>query len=118
MALSRRGLLTGLIALASAPAIVRVESLMPVKMIDWYDTRALVEYQIASDSYILRVDRSTLTLRRPRGMHCVREISIKEARKLMPKEAFTMMPPAGMQRHMDMEISYWKALELTNNGII
>lgn len=31
--LSRRGLITGLISLAAAPAIVRASSLMPVKMI-------------------------------------------------------------------------------------
>lgn len=32
--LSRRGLITGLISLAAAPAIVRVESLMPIKVIE------------------------------------------------------------------------------------
>lgn len=40
--LTRRGLITGLISLAAAPAIVRIESLMPVKVmhpivtgVDW-----------------------------------------------------------------------------------
>lgn len=33
MILSRRGVITGLISFAAAPAIVRIESLMPVKVI-------------------------------------------------------------------------------------
>jgi hypothetical protein len=32
--ISRRGLITGLIAFTAAPAIVRAESLMPVKVLD------------------------------------------------------------------------------------
>lgn len=36
MNLSRRGLITGLISFAAAPAIVRIESLMPVKVMEPY----------------------------------------------------------------------------------
>ena len=35
MTLSRRTLITGLISLVAAPAIVRAGSLMPVKAVDW-----------------------------------------------------------------------------------
>lgn len=46
--LSRRGLITGLISLAVAPAIVRASSLMPVKVMvpfnPEYSLRKIVEY--------------------------------------------------------------------------
>ena len=51
--INRRSLITGLISLAAAPAIVRVESLMPVKvikpmMIEYWNGRAYhVELDIA-----------------------------------------------------------------------
>jgi hypothetical protein len=44
--LNRRGLITGLISLVAAPAIVRVTSIMPVKAIKpphpWYDSEGWV----------------------------------------------------------------------------
>lgn len=43
--LSRRGLITGLIALAAAPAIVRASSLMPVKVME-SDPFALLHYRM------------------------------------------------------------------------
>lgn len=36
MNISRRGLITGLICFTAAPAIVRIESLMPVKVMEPY----------------------------------------------------------------------------------
>lgn len=51
MTISRRGIITGLISFAAAPAIVRIESLMPVKVMrievmrayDWYDYNLFID---------------------------------------------------------------------------
>lgn len=122
MKLSRRELLTGLVAFAAAPAIVRAESLMPVKIIDWYDTRCLIGYQIKTDSYILRVDRFSRLLRRPPMSNCVRVITNMEARQLLPKEAhfaFSMTPPENIQRHVDYGITMQQAREFgMKNGCL
>lgn len=100
---SRRLFLGGLAALAVAPAIVRAESLMPVKPVDLYDTRALIFYDAAWDELRLRVDRSLQTMKRPsRGAWVIPDYV---AKKLMPATAFTLQPPAGTQRYMERLIA-------------
>lgn len=44
MELSRRGLITGLVAFAAAPAIVRAENLMPVKKFEQQVLRIIFPY--------------------------------------------------------------------------
>lgn len=116
MHVSRRGLITGLIALSSAPAIVRAESLMKVVSIDIYDTRCLVQYEVAWDGFSIRVDRRLETMLRPKGhLSYVKEISIAEAKRILPIDAhfaFSMEPPAGIQRHVDMQLSIEQARRL------
>lgn len=54
--INRRGLITGLISLAAAPAIVRVESLMPVKVIRIEITYAeFIQAMIKVNSEALKV---------------------------------------------------------------
>lgn len=102
---SRRGFLIGALALMSAPMIVRAEALMPIKVVDLYDTRCLCLYEIATDRLILRLDRSLQTMMRPSRRSYVEEIPLAVARKFLPKFAFDMQPPEGIQRHVDMPIT-------------
>jgi hypothetical protein len=44
MLLTRRGLITGLVSLVAAPAIVRASSLMPVKA--WVDAQPMTSFEI------------------------------------------------------------------------
>lgn len=104
--LSRRKLITGLISLATAPAIVRVESLMPVKVIDLYDTRCLYGYDIASDRMILRIDRCLNKLKRPANTMIIEEVPLHIAKILMGKHPiFKDTPNEGEQTYTYKEIS-------------
>lgn len=47
MSLSRRGLITGLISLVAAPAIIRVNHLMPISVVDEYNW---TKYHVLVDS--------------------------------------------------------------------
>lgn len=111
---SRRAFLGGLAALIAAPAIVRVGSLMPIKIVDLYDTRCMLDYQVMSDRYILRVDRCSRTLYRPRTrLESFQVISEKQARALgMPDFAFQMRPPLDVQRHVDIGFEYGELKKL------
>lgn len=55
---TRRGFIAGALALITAPAIVRVENIMPVRVFDPYYTRAIMDYNVATDMLFLRVDRA------------------------------------------------------------
>jgi hypothetical protein len=77
MMISRRGLIGGLAALVTAPAIVRVESLMPVKLVDLNYTRYIFDYFIATDSVIIRIDKSNRPLREFRGHMLRRDAALK-----------------------------------------
>lgn len=111
---TRRGFLVGALALMTAPAIVRADSIMRVVPIDMYDTRCLIAYDIRSDQLMLRVDRCLNTMVRP-NRH-VQLISTELAKKLMPfPDAFTMRPPPGVQRHVDMLITNQ---ELIKHGVV
>lgn len=114
METSRRSFLGGLAVLVAAPAIVRAGSLMPVKVVDLYDTRCMLDYQVASDNFILRVDRCSRTLYRPRTMRgSLQVISEKQARALgMPDFAFRLQPTHDVQRHVDICFAYGQLKKL------
>lgn len=124
---TRRGFLAGALALMAAPAIVRADSIMKVMPVDLYDTRCLVDYHIGDDAMVVRVDRLMLgsgfgLLRgeRVRRAGC-REIPIHVAKGLMPKEAhfaFSMTPPEGIQRHVDMMLSQAQLFDLKTRGYL
>lgn len=82
--LPRRSFLVGLAAAFTAPAIVRADSLMPVKFVDWHDTRILYAYLIGSDEMAIRVDRAPHRMVRP-----VRDSSVVEI--LTPTQARQML---------------------------
>lgn len=101
--IERRSFITGLIALVAAPAIVRAGSLMPVKIIDIYDTRCIWHYCIGSDEMILRIDRALHTLARPQR---ITEIPLKVAKQIFGFEhpIFDLMPEARQQKFVSKAI--------------
>jgi hypothetical protein len=87
---TRRGLFTGLGALLAAPAIVRAESLMVLRQHVY--KRFVMQYQITSDTFLLRADKATHPLLIPLG---VRILTEDEARvRMLPDvwATFTAMP--------------------------
>lgn len=101
---SRRGFLTAGLALLAMPAIVRAEGLMkvaPTSIIlpeSKFDRRVLVQYQIHSDSLMMRVDVAYgRKLIRPPG---VAEFSVDEAKKVFGVDhpIFDIQPAPGQQK--------------------
>lgn len=126
---SRRGFLIGALALMTAPAIVRADSLMKIVPIDLYDTRCLIDYHIGLDTMVVRVDRLAFAGSNlgglARGERVRRagafEIPMHVAKELMPKEAhfaFSMTPPEGVQRHVDMALSSEQVRNLGLRGYV
>lgn len=66
--IARRNFLKGLGSLIVAPSIVRVESLMPIKVIDPAYYRYLIDYSIVDDSMILRMDKALFPLPIPKSI--------------------------------------------------
>jgi hypothetical protein len=98
---TRRGFLTGGLALLAMPALVKAEGLMKVAPTSVilpeykFDTRVLVDYQIASDSLVMRIDRKLGRMPRPPR---VMEVSIEEARRVFGNHPiFDLQPEAGRQ---------------------
>lgn len=117
---SRRGFLIGAAALLVAPAIVRAEGLMKVAPTSVilpeyrFDTRILVDYQLESDSLILRVDRKLGQLIRPPGM---REAPLAYAKAKLGADhpIFDVQPGPGQQKYVmvalgsDADYTKWMA---------
>lgn len=117
---TRRGFLVGGLALLAAPVIVRAEGLMkvaPTSMIlpeHRFDTRILVDYQIESDSLVLRVDRKLGQLIRPPG---AREAPLAYAKAKLGADhpIFDMQPGPGQQKYAmvilggDVDYTKWMA---------
>lgn len=116
---SRRGFLASTLALLAVPAIVKAEGLMKVTRTSVilpdhkFDTRVLVDYQISSDSLLLRVDRKLGKLVRPPG---VREAPLAYAKAKLGADhpIFDMQPIEGAQKYVmvqlgDGDYSKWMA---------
>lgn len=111
---TRRGFLIGALALMTAPAIVRVDSLMKVVPIDVYDTRCLWDYCIQSDEMLLRVDRRLETMVRPPR---IQQIPLKVAKRVFGENAliFKVRPPVGNQSFAQVAVT---SDELRKLGIV
>lgn len=97
---TRRGFLTGLAALITAPAIIKVENLMPIELIDLYNTRYIWDYEIM----ILRVDRALHKLAIPPKY--VQTIQPHIAHKFIPKHMIeNLKPPEGSQKYISVAVS-------------
>lgn len=96
---TRRGFLIGLGALVAAPMIVRAGALMPVKVVDIYDTRVLFDYDVSHDNFFIRVDRSLTTMRRPSPAGWVQEMPMSIAKQAFGEghPIFAARPSEGRQ---------------------
>jgi hypothetical protein len=102
---SRRGFLASGLALLAMPAVVKAEGLMKVAPTSVilpeykFDRRVLVDYHIASDSLMMRVDvvQGRVLPRPPR----VLEVSLDEARKVFGADhpIFDVQPALGQQKY-------------------
>lgn len=101
---TRRGFLVGALALITAPAIVRADSLMKIVPIDVYDTRCLWDYDIGWDEMILRVDRRLETMVRPPH---IQQIPLRVAKAVLdPRHPiFTMRPEHGTQKFVTTQLT-------------
>lgn len=110
MNLTRRGLLTGLVAFAAAPAIVRAESLMPVK--DFRYTRYLADYLVGSDEWVISVDRAWEPLFLPKKWPKL--LTPEETYRYIPKRIIEshLNPLPGQQLNISMKL-IWKELTAT-----
>ena len=77
MLLSRRGLLTGLVGLVAAPAIVRVSSLMPVKALPEVGEQLVIRWN--------RVYASQLISEFEEGMSWLRKLGAGQPRVVLPE---------------------------------
>jgi hypothetical protein len=102
--IARRGFITGALALLAAPVVVRAEGLMkvaPTSVIlpeHRFDTRILVDYDITTDSALLRVDRKLGKLIRPPR---VVEASLEYAKAKLGANhpIFDVQPGPGQQKY-------------------
>lgn len=102
---TRRGFLTGTLALLAVPAIVRAEGLMKVRPTSVilpeykFDRRVLGDYLIASDSLRVRVDvvYGRKLIRPPN----VKEFSLDEAKRVFGPNhpIFDVQPAPGQQKY-------------------
>lgn len=88
---NRRSLITGLASLIVAPAIVKVQNIMPVKAFDPYYTRAFWDYDVYWDSMNLRIDKSLSPLPMPKWAV---QATMAEVYKLIPKSEIDRLKPA------------------------
>ena len=101
---TRRGFITGLTALIIAPAIIKVENLMPIKVVDLYNTRYIWDYEIMSDRMILRVDRALHALKMPPAY--IPQVPAHIAHKFIPKYLIeNLKPPEGSQKYISVAVS-------------
>jgi hypothetical protein len=115
---SRRGFLIGALALMTAPAIVRADSIMKVASIDVFDTRCLIDYNIMDDQLVLRVDRSLRTLMRPTR---IREIDIKAAKAIFGPHPIFIARPFDPVTGVDKQIYAMRRItthELIRHGVV
>lgn len=116
---SRRGFLTGGLALLAMPAVVKAEGLMKVAPTSVilpeykFDRRVLVDYDIGTDSMILRVDvvRDRKLIRPPN----VREVSIEYAKTKFGADhpIFEVQPAPGQQKYAMAALGGWNGAEYT-----
>lgn len=112
---TRRGFIIGALALVTAPAIVRADSLMKIAPIDVYDTRCLIDYDIGSDQLLLRVDRSLRRLVRPHPNRAT-ELDVKTARAIFGDHPiFRVSPVEGLQVYAARPVTNH---ELQQHGLV
>ncbi len=110
MNLNRRGFLGGLISAIAAPAIVRIDNIMSVRLTDFYNTRFIWDYAIATDQMFLRVDRALHSLPVPKY---VQTIPAHIAYKFIPKSLIESIRPAEHeQKHIVTAVSGRQLLEV------
>lgn len=109
---SRRKFLTGLSALIVAPAIVRVESLMPVKSIDLADYRYIVDYMIGTDTMALRMDKALFKLPVPKYVKTLTEAEVKKLAPNMLKTFKSVEVVEGVQKSMSIHLTGAEFLSL------
>jgi hypothetical protein len=108
--LGRRSFILGLGSIIAAPAIVRVSSLMPVRVFDPAYYRYLVDYSIGSDRMMLRMDKALFPLPTPMGVSVI--LNEAEVKAKYP-EQFKKFKEAkiveGVQKCMtlDLGFNYW-----------
>lgn len=105
---TRRGFLIGALALMTAPAIVRVDSLMKIMPIDVYDTRCLVRYSIERDDLILRIDRSLRRLKRPDAFFP--ELDVKTARAIFGDHPIFTAEPFNRVTGVESQLVAWRSV--------
>ncbi len=100
---TRRGFLASAVALLAMPAVVRADGLMKVAPTYvilpecLFDRRVLIDYQIESDSLVMRVDVLRGKLNRPPD---VREATLEDAVRVFGVDhpIFSIQPIVGVQR--------------------
>lgn len=111
MILPRRTFLTGLAAALCTPAVVRAGALMPIRALAPFYTRALVMYEIMTDSIILRVDRARFLLPTPDPRCGIYTVPMWKVYSHIPKAMIDSVQPAeGIQQHIDIRLDAWAAL--------
>lgn len=110
---TRRGFLIGALALMTAPAIVRADSLMKIVPIDVYDTRCLVDYDIGTDTLVLRVDRRLETMLRPTTRCPTQLVGIDKAKLVFRNHPiFDAKPIEGRQVFAMRSVSRMELVQL------
>lgn len=109
--LPRRGFLAGLGSLILAPAVVKAENLMPVANIERFYLRGIVDYNVASDQLLIRIDQANFALKMPR--YVAGTIPINEVQKLLKtlgpdvREKLKPIGDTPMQRNVTMALTDW-----------
>ena len=96
----RRFLIGGAAFIGCAPAIVRAGIIMPVRVVDPYYRRYLMDYNIGTNMTIMRCDVSLTPLATPSFASIVSEA---EALKVLPRDkVYSMKPVEGQQLYLSM----------------
>jgi hypothetical protein len=113
--LPRRTFLTGLVSALAAPMIVKPENIMPVKFVDYWNTRYLVAYDIGTDRLALRIDRALHYLPMPKhGVYSIPNMNAIE--RIVPKSLIqSIRPEEGKQTHIT---TYLNGKQLHELGLI
>jgi hypothetical protein len=111
MIIQRRSFLLGLGAVIAAPAIVKPQNIMPIKLFDPYYTRYLMDYLLGSDELALRIDRSLSPLKIAKHMQLV---PAHIAHKFIPKIAVeNLKPPEGQQKYLHTIIPWEEGYKIS-----
>lgn len=106
---TRRGFVLGLSALVAAPAIVKFDSLMPVRSIDkllrtaeQLYSRSIAEYDPVTEHWRVSIDRAWQPLPMPQNGV---QVSASIINRLIPEaQSSHMTPPPGGHRHIGVSV--------------